>query len=1254
VIAAILAGAFVSGATILTAAPAFANAVTYSGVTNGFSDIIPIRSCFDTTTDIRFYVSAQQFTVGTTGDYVLANVTNTYHADNDPNLPTGVRMFLYQNSFDPSDPLTNCVDTTSGQLPPTSITDTLTAGTTYFLVTSAYASFEAGDNSFTNEISGPGTIAGSGLTLIASATTTVVASSTNPVATHQQVTFTSTTTPAPDSGTVAFTDGGTTITGCSAKAVNTTTGTATCAVTYPGTGVGSHTIVATYSGDAGFLTSHTANFSQNVVAAVDHLVVAPASASIAAGGTKTFTADARDEFNNDLGDVTSTTTFTISGGGSCTGATCTATRAGTDTVTATKGSATGTASLTVTTATLDHLALSPASTSIAAGGAQSFTAQGLDQYGNSLGDVTAATTFTIAGGGSCTAASCTSSAAGAHTVTGTDGGKTGTATVSVTAAALDHLVLSPATSSIAAGGTKTYTAQGFDQYGNSRGDVTAATTFTITGQGSCNAANCTATAVGTDTVTGTDGGKTGTATLTVTPSGLDHLVLAPASASIVAGNAKAYTAEGFDAYGNSLGDVTAATTFTVTHGTCTGATCGGTLAGTDTVTGTDAGKTGTATLTVTPAALDHLGLSPASASIAAGAAKSYTAEGFDQYGNSRGDVTAATAFTITGQGSCNVATCTDTTAESDTVTGTDNGKAGAATLTVTAAALDYLVLSPSSAGITAGGTQPYTAEGFDQYGNFRGDVTAATTFTITGGGSCTGAACTDTTAGTDTVTGTDGGKTGTATLTVSPATLDHLALSPANAAVTAGDSQTYSAVAFDQFGNSLGDVTGVTTFAIIDGTCTSAKCGATIAGTDTVTGTDGAATGGATLTVNPAPLDHLALSPVSATITAGGSQAYTAEGFDQYGNSRGDVTAATTFTIAGVGSCTGASCTSTAGGPHTVVGTDAAKTGAATLTVAPAAFDHLALAPASATVIAGTAQSYSAEGFDQYGNSRGSVTTTTTFTVNGGGSCVGNSCAAPPGLHTVTGTLSGRSATATLTVIKATPVVSVHASPASAAFGAAVTFTAHVTSGSGGALTPTGSVRFYLNGLTTPLTTVSLVSGTASFVTTGLGAGANSVIASYAGDGNFVSVTSLPAAATVTATTITGTLHGTIKVGAGQIVVLRGATVSGSVQVLAGGRLDVENSTITDSIKATGAAAVRVCGSSVGSGQVSGSTGPVVIGDAAEGCAVNTFRTTLVLTSNTHGLQVIGNRVLLIAALGNSGAGPFPDDTAPRIIGNHA
>jgi murein DD-endopeptidase MepM/ murein hydrolase activator NlpD len=79
-----------------------------------------------------------------------------------------------------------------------------------------------------------------------------------------------------------------------------------------------------------------------------------------------------------------------------------------------------------------HLVLSPASVTKNPGESQSYTATAVDSVGNSLGDVTSVTTFSISGGGSCTGASCSSAVAGDHTITGTDGAATGTAILTVT------------------------------------------------------------------------------------------------------------------------------------------------------------------------------------------------------------------------------------------------------------------------------------------------------------------------------------------------------------------------------------------------------------------------------------------------------------------------------------------------------------------------------------------------------------------------------------------------------------------------------------------------------------------------------------------------------------------------------------------------------------------------------------------------------------------------------------------------------
>lgn len=262
--------------------------------------------------------------------------------------------------------------------------------------------------------------------------------------------------------------------------------------------------------------------------------------------------------------------------------------------------------------------------------------------------------------------------------------------------------------------------------------------------------------------------------------------------------------------------------------------------------------TAAATLTVPVGALDHLVLSPPTASVAPGGSQTYTAEGFDAHGNSLGDLTASTVFTGSPGVQCSGTTCAPTSpaSGSHTITGTVGSATGTAILTVPAGDLHHLALSPSSATVVAGGSQPYTAQGRDRHDNNLGDLTSATTFAGSPGLECADGSCTSTVPGTYTVTGTKGRAAGTATLTVVPAPVAHLVLSPASATLLAGDAQVLTAEGFDSFGNGLGDVTGSTVFTGSPGLeCTASACTSTGPGTYTVTGTNGPASGTATLTV---------------------------------------------------------------------------------------------------------------------------------------------------------------------------------------------------------------------------------------------------------------------------------------------------------------------------------------------------------------------------------------------------------------------
>ncbi|HZP89020.1 MAG TPA: Ig-like domain repeat protein, partial [Burkholderiales bacterium] len=95
-------------------------------------------------------------------------------------------------------------------------------------------------------------------------TTTTLASSANPATVGTTVTFTATVTGAAPSGNVSFKDGSNVITGCDAQALSGTSNSRTASCNTSSLAVGSHTIVASYGGDANNASSTSSTLSQVV------------------------------------------------------------------------------------------------------------------------------------------------------------------------------------------------------------------------------------------------------------------------------------------------------------------------------------------------------------------------------------------------------------------------------------------------------------------------------------------------------------------------------------------------------------------------------------------------------------------------------------------------------------------------------------------------------------------------------------------------------------------------------------------------------------------------------------------------------------------------------------------------------------------------------------------------------------------------------------------------------------------------------
>ena len=293
-----------------------------------------------------------------------------------------------------------------------------------------------------------------------------------------------------------------------------------------GVGAGTSSITATFGG----VTSPAATLSVTAATVVS-IAVTPPTFSIAANGNKQFTATATMSFGLPQ-DVTASATWasatpSVALVGLNTGL-ATGVGAGTSAITATFGGVTSpSATLSVTAATVVSISVTPPTFSIAANGNKQFTATATMSFGLPQ-DVTASATWVSATPGvalvGLNTGVATGVGAGTSAITATFGGVTSpSATLSVTAATVVSISVTPSTFSIAANGNNQFTATATMSFGLPQ-DVTASATWA---SGTLGVASIglhtgltTGVAAGTSAITATFGGVTSpSATLTVTAAG---------------------------------------------------------------------------------------------------------------------------------------------------------------------------------------------------------------------------------------------------------------------------------------------------------------------------------------------------------------------------------------------------------------------------------------------------------------------------------------------------------------------------------------------------------------------------------------------------------------------------------------------------------------------------------------------------------------------------------------------------------------
>jgi 6-phosphogluconolactonase (cycloisomerase 2 family) len=465
--------------------------------------------------------------------------------------------------------------------------------------------------------------------------------------------------------------------------------------------------------------------------------VGPPDATLAAGLTSQYVATGiySDGTKKDLSSQVTWSSSTPAAAKISSSGLATAVSAGTTTITATLGTFSGTTNLKVTGVTLVSVEVTPTNPSIALGATEQFAATGV-YSDNSTQNLTTAVTWNSATPGVATintAGLATSVAAGSSVITASYQGVSGTTTLTVTAATLVSIGITPATATLASGLTQQFVAMGVYS-DHSTHVLTTNVTWASSVPGTATISNAAGTnglakalAVGTTAITASLGGVTSPAvTLTVTAATLVSITVTPANPTLPKGSKLQFVATGTYTDNSTQNLTTSATWASSVPATATISNAAGfdgqataVAVGTTAITATlGAVKSTPVTLTVTAAALASIAVTPTAPVIAKGLTQQFVAMG--TYTDMTTQVltttvtwksaTLATATISNAAGSNGLAT--SVAAGTTAITATQGGiTSPAVTLTVTAATLVSIAVTPPTTTIDNGLTQQFIATG---------------------------------------------------------------------------------------------------------------------------------------------------------------------------------------------------------------------------------------------------------------------------------------------------------------------------------------------------------------------------------------------------------------------------------------------------------------------------------------------------------------------------------------------------------------
>jgi uncharacterized protein YjdB len=543
---------------------------------------------------------------------------------------------------------------------------------------------------------------------------------------------------------------------------------------------------------------------------------------------------------------------------------------------------------------LTSLSVTPAVFSMGMGSSQQFAATGKYSDGSSS-DLTTSVQWTsskasVASVGATGMA--TGIAIGASTITASSGSIKGTATLDITnqGATLRAIAVSPSTAAIPVNTAQQFSATGTYSDGSSRdisGQVSwsssAPAVASVTASGMVQGVKA-----GSAVISASLAGIKQTTGLSVIAPSISFISVSPDGLTLPIGISQQYVATATYTDGTSQdlvngvswgSSATGVARIDASSGLATTAS-----AGTTTITATVGSFSDSVTLTVVNAHLTSISVAPPTISLAAGTRQQFTATGNFDDGSTQ--LLSSVAWSSSAQ---NVATINSSGLASGVAVGTANINAtsgsvtGSANVTVTAATLVSLAVTPANSGMPVGASKQFTATGTFSDSSTE-DMTAsvswgssnATTATISASGLATSFAT-----GTTKISAIYGTVTGSTNLTVSTAKLTSITLTPANPKIAKGTSLQMHATGHYSDGSTVPNLSGVTWKSSKPSIASIRSAGIVRgkkSGSVTLSATLSGVSGSTTLTVGTGTLVSISVTPASPTITAGQTQQFVATG----------------------------------------------------------------------------------------------------------------------------------------------------------------------------------------------------------------------------------------------------------------------------------------------------------------------------------------------------------------------------------------